>query len=627
MLSEILATEPFIIAGTSLNEINLEYYLSHRNSATPRRGRGPSLLIEPSPDVATRADCERYGLTLVPTTFGDFLEWLHARFPSPPTLTDLVVPDVSSLFSGGLSSPQLLRFFSDFELVAAADQPLPSAPSAFLYGREPDWQDLNQHFDIERQVNADLKQFVDPSSRPKGRRLAILLDDAGTGKTTALKRLAHDLTRQGNPVLTINTLSRIDTENAIACLALCTAPIVLIADDFADHAEQVVELLEAPSIKTPLVVVAAERSYRREFLQLVLGDISRVSGHTKPLTVNEAQQLLERYRQFGLVGEKFATKRPRDFAERIHKEPVAIQVCQILNDFRPMETIVDSLWEAAEPDDRLPYLCVALAQHCYSAGVRYSILQAIMGPTKPVGRLMSEIPLRLAANAAQDAYVIAINSTIAERVLRRASLRENDILFAAFAGLARALAPYVNRMAIMRRSPEARLAGRLFDGDKIVKPLLDSAAEQFYVESQKLWEWNSRYWEQRALLKADSDLVTALRYAKQAVAIENHPFPLTTLAKLLLKTIEAEPHNRSSLFNDAFDALSRAIETEARRSRITVHPFGTLLGGAAMHLELGGTLTPHQRAALDGYAEEARHRFSRDPLIEGALTRLEACKL
>jgi hypothetical protein len=46
LLSEILATEPFIIAGTSLNEIDLEFYLSHRNSATPRRGRGPSLLIE-----------------------------------------------------------------------------------------------------------------------------------------------------------------------------------------------------------------------------------------------------------------------------------------------------------------------------------------------------------------------------------------------------------------------------------------------------------------------------------------------------------------------------------------------------------------------------------------------------
>jgi hypothetical protein len=59
LLSEILATEPFIIAGTSLNEVDLEYYLSHRNPSTPRRGRGPSLLIEPSPDVVTRKDCER----------------------------------------------------------------------------------------------------------------------------------------------------------------------------------------------------------------------------------------------------------------------------------------------------------------------------------------------------------------------------------------------------------------------------------------------------------------------------------------------------------------------------------------------------------------------------------------
>src|ERR1017187_3907072 len=50
LLSEILATESFIIAGTSLNEIDLEYYLSHRTTSTPRRGRGPSLLIEPFPD-------------------------------------------------------------------------------------------------------------------------------------------------------------------------------------------------------------------------------------------------------------------------------------------------------------------------------------------------------------------------------------------------------------------------------------------------------------------------------------------------------------------------------------------------------------------------------------------------
>ena len=433
LLAEILATEPFIVAGTSLNEVDLEYYLSYRNPSTPRRGRGPSILIEPYPDAATRADCIRHGLILVEGKFGDFLEWLRGQFPSPPSLADLVVPDIGALFSDGLAPNQLLRFFSDFELVAGVDKPLPALPSAFMYGREPDWEDLHQHFDIERQDNADLKKFIDMNAAPDSRRLGILSDEAGTGKTTALKRLAHDLASAGHPVLTIRTLSRIDPHNAIACLSHCIASqLVLIADDFADHAEQLVELLESSSITTKLVVVAGERGYRRDYLDVVLGDLPRFTGHLKTFTVNESAQLLERYRQFGLVGDTFATKNPTDFAKQIHKEPVAIQVCEILNDFRPLEAIVESLWEAATEGDRLPYLCVALSQYCYSAGIRYSILQAIMGPSAPVGGLMKPIPLRLSTNAVQEEFVVAINATLAERVLRRAAQREKTMVSAAF---------------------------------------------------------------------------------------------------------------------------------------------------------------------------------------------------
>jgi len=454
--------------------------------------------------VATRSDCDRYGLVLVPATFGEFMEWLREKFPSPPTVADLLVPDIAGLFSEGLSPAQILRFFSDFELVAAADQPLPSSPSPFLYGREPEWKDLHQHFDIERRDNATVKNLVDHSSAPNSQtRLVLLSDEAGTGKTTIVKRLAHDFARSGRPVLTIRTLSRIDSENAIACLSRSTVQILLVADDLADHAEQVIELLEASSIAALLVVVGAERSYRQEYLDVVLGGTPRSSLQLSPLTLNECQQLLERYRQFGLVGDTFATKQPRDFARRLQGQPIAIAACQILNDFRPLEAIVESLWEAADADDRLPYLCIALAQHCYSAGLRYSILQAIMGPQKPLGRLMAQVPLRLAVNAVQDEFVIAISGIIAERILRRATRRDGGMLLAAFVGLALSLAPHVNRKAVMRRSPEARLAGRLFDSDKIVRPLLGAAAEDFYVSVQKQWEWNSRYWEQRALLQAE----------------------------------------------------------------------------------------------------------------------------
>jgi len=153
--------------------------------------------------------------------------------------------------------------------------------------------------------------------------------------------------------------------------------------------------------------------------------------------------------------------------------------------------------------------------------------------------------------------------------------------------------------------------------------MLGSAAEEFYASVQKHWEWNSRYWEQRALLIADTDLTTALQYARHAVAIEQHPFPLTTLSKILLRRMEVIPEERDAMFAEAFDKLTIAIEQEVEHSRISVHPFSTLLTGASRYLELGGKLTQRQQNAFGGYANEARYRFTDDPMIAAAQRRLD----
>lgn len=184
-LAEILATEPFIIVGTSLNEMDLEYYLSYRTQSTPRRGLGPSLLIEPDPDTTTVADCARYGLTLVKATFGEFLDWLHLQFPSPPTISDLVIPDAGTLFHPTITQRDKLDFFMNFDLVSASDVPLPNTPSPFMSGREPDWGEIDRHYDIERSANASLATDVQRSLKdPTLPRLRIVATEAGTGKTT-----------------------------------------------------------------------------------------------------------------------------------------------------------------------------------------------------------------------------------------------------------------------------------------------------------------------------------------------------------------------------------------------------------------------------------------------------------
>ena len=60
-------------------------------------------------------------------------------------------------------------------------------------------------------------------------------------------------------------------------------------------------------------------------------------------------------------------------------------------------------------------------------------------------------------------------------------------------------------------------------------------------------------WEQRALLIVGEDVETGVQYARHAVAIERHPFTLTTLGQVLLRRSERGGVERKPLFDEAFD--------------------------------------------------------------------------
>lgn len=623
VLAETLATEPFIIAGTSLNEIDLEFYLSHRSEETPRRGRGPSLLIEPCPDVTTHSDCRRYGLTLVQAEFDKFLEWLRSAFPAPPTLADLIVPDVGTIFPASVTQRELLRYFTDFEIVTSAELPLPKAPAPFLYGREPEWHDIHTHIDIERTDNGALVDLARSAlfSHPTAKVL-LLLDAPGTGKSTMLKRVATDLVATGSVAFNVRTLSRVDSENAISCLRQAEVDqIFLIVDDFAEHVDQLKLIVEEASLSDKIRVIGAERDYRSDHIALFLDEEDCIRRPLLPLTRQELLQLIHRYQEFGLIGNEDAARNPQAFAARLAKDFVTIAVCRILNDFKPLDGIVESLWEASTPTDRQIYICVALARYCHIGGVRYSILQRIAGFRSSIALMINALSaLPLATHPEDDDYIVPMNSIIADRVLFYCAKRNPALLQNTFKLLADAIAPHVNREAIKRRSPEARLAGRLFDGDKIVRPLIgEAAAEEFYVAAQAKWEWNSRYWQQRALLEAERNIVAAIQYARHAIAIERHSFGFTTLGLLLLKRMDMQAQDKEETFSDAFTNLRSAIERETRISRITIHPITVLINGTIRFLELGGRLKPQQLDFIKGVISDTSYRFRKDRILQSRI--------
>ena len=630
VLSELLASEPFIISGTSFNESDLEYYLAGRFEASPRKNRGPSILVEPFPDAVTESDCNRHGLILVKAKLGDFLDWLHEKLGTPPTVQELVIPASQSIFrsSTGLTQLEQVAFYSDFELLRPVPAIHGSDPSPFFYGRAPTWHDLESSFDISTPDEANLtrraRRFLDDSG--SRRRVICVLDEAGTGKTTCLRRAAYNLAKENRLVISLNSKGDLDVDNAIRCFNHIEKPFVLLVDELANHASTVRALLTGVNKERSFLVLAAERQYRQLHVDRLLGDLPLEFTSMSSWPKGTLIQLIEKFRQQGLVGLSDALRHPETYAERLIGDAVAVAVCRILNNFKPLDVIVKSLWNDATDVARRSFLIAALAEYCYSAGVYFPVLKHAQ--TNPL--LLEQ--LSLSANhplplgyADDDDYVLPLNATIGERILASVASGKKSVLLEIFVKLANSLAPYVNRQTIIARSPEARLSARLFQFDQVVRSQLGDLTDDFYAQTHNSWKWNSRYWEQRALSTERNDIDTALQYARHATAIESHPYPWTTLATILTHKMEQAPALRDSIFPEALDLLKNVFSFEERRGwRPTPHPYATLLHSVTLFIDNGGTMSSSDKSWVRGKIEKCTEYFHRDPKLQSLAATLGA---
>jgi hypothetical protein len=354
------------------------------------------------------------------------------------------------------------------------------------------------------------------------------------------------------------------------------------------------------------------------------------------LDFSEAVALISLYRRFGLGGVADVNTKPHDFAKRIKDDSVAVACCRILNDFRPLDRIIHSLMSASNPTDRFRYTCAALAQYCFRGGLRYEILAAIAGTDGLADQWDFAHPLPLDHSDYRRDFIVPASSTLATRTLELTARESLDTLFDCFVALGNAIAPRVNRKAIQSRSPEARLAGRLFDYDQVVSTLLGQRAEELYDAVRDSWQWNARYWEQVALLNlakyyqskpTDSNgivfLDTAVQNARHAVSLEEHPLSLTTLGKILFISILSGDRVDYSLFDEAYRRLKRAIELERKWLRPRGHPYVTLFHGVSSLLKVGARLEGQQVAELREYIKEARSLFGRSPEVAPECDMLE----
>ncbi|NWG52885.1 MAG: SIR2 family protein [Hydrogenophilaceae bacterium] len=629
-LTHFLLSEPFIVMGTTLEEIDIEYFLSFRDAVGSRTDKPPSFLVEPFPDAATVELSRRRNLTLYEGDALTFLNELGKAIPNAKSPLPVVPADIRQIISPDTKAPIAAAFAADFEFVPSRTDRNADQSTDFLYGHTISWPELDVGLDVSRKVTTSLQSRVTAAIRGANNAVVVLHDEPGGGKTTVLRRIGWETARAGAKVFWCKAIGRLDPNKTVEAIGGIEGPVVLLIDNFADHVDAALAIA-ANQKRSGIVIVGAERAYRLQHIGRVMGAFptERVPG--AKLLQTEANALVQLYASKGLVGEKDAIQQPEHFSREISNDEIAVACCRILNDFQPLERIVLRAWQDADQDARYAYLVCAIVDRCVRVGLRYGILAKLAGGKTLAKQLSETHPLPLDfTDYPINEFVRPLNAIVADQALNVLVRKERRLVFDAAVELGLAISPYVNRGTIKQRLPEPRLAQRLFDLD-VVLDLLGPLTREFYEALKTKWEWNSRYWEQvsllnlRAAMDATSEAdrqrfaTNALQNARHAVTIERHPFTLTTLAKVILWKRDNVDQGSVQMFAEAFGHLTRAIELERRSFRVTVHPYMTLLQAVRRYLERGGRLTPAQTSKVNELLPQAQAEFAHDAELSGTL--------
>jgi hypothetical protein len=263
-------------------------------------------------------------------------------------------------------------------------------------------------------------------------------------------------------------------------------------------------------------------------------------------------------------------RRRGEFAQKIQNDPIAVACCRILNDFRPLDRIVDGITADASGPALDRYLGAALAQHCFYGGVRYEILIKAFGA---VGA-NAQFEVKPGDDHRPSTGAAPLGSALRFRLCGEQ-------------------VPGLECRGILR-SREAVLGVELAILEQVA--LLNLARYQSSSNCTEGLEY----------------LEDAVVHARHAVAVEHHAFPLTTLGKVLLNHMIAPGMPMKDSFDEAFKRLSEAIAMEERRNRVAAQPYGVIFSGVVNYVGAGGELTHQQRNRLREILTKAATKLAGD---------------
>jgi SIR2-like domain len=517
------AQKPFVVIGARLqDEFDLITVIEFGNKSK-ERGGCPSVIVLPKFAPGQEARCKRYGLIPITADGATFISNLKDDVGSYLDSKEVDAP-ASMQAMGEMASK-----FRRLELISSPTRDKKKQVDYFATA-EASWDDILENLDSPfAEAEPLVSWFNDTKSTVQ---IAIVIGGPVSGKSTFSYRLANELLIKSKKIYKFRAEESIDVE-LVHEYCKKNANSVLVFDDCADFSNSISQLANlAISRSTNLRMILTCDTKRSRG---VLADIDESFSYEvwlDPISYKNFDSIFNGRSFKGRLGRCTGMSVREAWVEfRDDYSSRLLEWLESLENARPYKVAIDDIFaeQTTTPSiaRNLIYGISAVQRFGYSLPVhlmqrylRGAPLDAIVGEDGELADIChyDERGLRLRSSA------------FARYVWTK--LSQNDKYVCSLT-LAKQLAPLVVPLSITRRALPFLIFRQLMDWE-VVREDFGKDANRWYGELEGAMGWNSRFWEQRALLLTYEGVhTTAYSYAKKAAKLHaKDAFVWTTLGKV-----------------------------------------------------------------------------------------------
>ena len=485
-----------------------------------------------------------------------------------------------------------------------ASKPLKSTD--YLIGQEPDWSDIQSGRAIERDVDRTISRKVDEIlSHDRLRGILVITGTAGSGKSSALMRVALKLAVSGHKVGWIDREVDISPRDILKGMVLDDAPEILAIGDADLYGAELTNLAQriTSGDKRPLLLLEVrsgnmERTIvRSQFDKVPVEDV--VMPHLADRDVDALIHVLDQVNRLGVLKGLSKLDQIRAFKEQANRQ-LLVAMYQATSGRRFEEKVTEELFEL-EGESQFVYALLAVAS-AYRFGLsRDEIIIAVGDKSNTTLNIIGNLLNRHLIVASRDGVSCRARHRVIARILVDA-LQQRGLVYDVLYGLV--------LIGASKTAPGAQKSARpyriirVFNNHDLLFRMLDAEqARNLYGAFENSLNWDSHYWLQRGSLEVEEgDLNLAENFLNQAKSLApDDPFIDNEWAYLLFRKAINKPGSMDApdLVEEATEILTRLIGTSKAGDQYPYHVLGSQgLAWARRGIRKEGERTAYLRKVL-----------------------------